>query len=1208
MTRHPPFQLASTPLSSGTTLIEASAGTGKTFTIAGLFLRLILEQDLSVREILVVTFTEAATEELRDRIRRSLADAAAAFRLGCSDNPVMKELIAPHRARASEMLFRLDRALCGFDEAPIFTIHGFCQRTLKDRAFESGVLFDTELLKDDSSLLQEVADDFWRKHFYEAPALRVSFALKNKYQPEKLLPLLRTYSRHPQLKVLSSLTGKSLNDVADELTAAFRKAANLWRAERENIRELFGSESKWAIGDHKKPEIVEKMLRHADACFTSDEPTPESLAAIQFLSRSALEEDTSKKAETPEHELFDLCEEICGLEANFITRLQLTFLDFVKLDLPQRKQRLKIQTFDDLLTRLHAALKSSGGDALAHEIRTRYKAALIDEFQDTDPVQYQNFHRIFGPTTGENPSLLFLIGDPKQAIYGFRGADIFTYLEAAQNVDHRFTLDHNWRSESALVTAVNSVFAFAENPFLFDEIQFQPVVAAGQADKEPLTENGTSLPPLHLWFMPRGEDGKPISKDRAQSELPPIVAAEIARLLNSDVRVGSRKLTPRDIAVLVPENRQARMMQDALRALGIPSVLHTEESVFESHEAQEFCRVLAAMARPLNERLLRAALATDLQGLGGAELEAMTRDDNAWQQRLQVFHDYHELWMQRGFTAMFREWLHREGIRQRLLAYEDGERRLTNLLHLAELLHQTAQERRLAAEPLVRWLEEQISGGERTSEEHQLRLERDDEAVRLVTIHKSKGLEYPVVFCPFSWRSAELNRKHSEPVYFHRQQETENGRTHSEHVCDFDSPEREEHAQLEFRERLAESLRLLYVALTRARNRCYFVWGAFNKAGTSAPAWLFHRPASSSGNLQAAMDTAFKTRTDAELRRDLQHLADSSAITEGKQTILLTDVPVLSAQTYRPPAQPNQTLVPRQFNGHIPRDWRITSFSSLTANLLDEAPDHDRTAPAETPAVVEDETKPTGIFAFPRGTTAGTCLHKLFELADFTNTEDATAQQLIRETLTEHGFSADKFAPAVHETLRRTCQVALDPRRPDFNLARIPHHERLNELEFFFPIHRVSPALVASGLGDFATSPDFAAQLQRLNFKPTGGFLKGFIDLVFRHEDRFYIVDWKSNWLGNRVEEYHHTAMAREMSAKYYQLQYLLYTVALHQYLALRLPGYDYEQHFGGALYLFIRGIDPSRPELGVYRDRPSQTLIEQLSHALRMPAENPTA
>ena len=241
MTRHPPFLLASTPLSSGTTLIEASAGTGKTFTIAGLFLRLILEQDFSVREILVVTFTEAATEELRDRIRRTLADAAAAFRLGRSDNPVMNELITPHRARSGEMLFRLDRALCGFDEAPIFTIHGFCQRTLKDRAFESGVLFDTELLKDDSTLLQEVADDFWRKHFYEAPALRVSFALKNKYQPEKLLPLLRTYSRHPQLKVLSSLTGKSLSDVADELTAAFHQAAQLWRSDKDRIRKLFAA-------------------------------------------------------------------------------------------------------------------------------------------------------------------------------------------------------------------------------------------------------------------------------------------------------------------------------------------------------------------------------------------------------------------------------------------------------------------------------------------------------------------------------------------------------------------------------------------------------------------------------------------------------------------------------------------------------------------------------------------------------------------------------------------------------------------------------------------------------------------------------------------------------------------------------------------------------------------------------------------------------
>ena len=1199
MSTRQPFRLADTPLEPGVTLIEASAGTGKTFTIAGLFLRLILERDLSVRQILVVTFTEAATEELRDRIRRTLKDAAAAFREPAAANSVLCKLVTPHLDRAGQMLLRLDRALCGFDEAPILTIHSFCQRTLKDRAFESGALFDTELLTDDTPLLQEVADDYWRVRFYEAGPLCAALLLKSKLQPESLLATLRLHNRHPGLQILSKHDGSSLEEVLGRLQSAFTSARTSWQQHRADILAVAVEDTAWAKIDHQRE--ADDMARLAAECFATDTPLPEHFDSLKFFATSSLDEAARSKVAPPDHEFFDCCQEFLAAQDAFLIALQIDFLAYSKAELPARKRARKAQTFDDLLNLLHEALRSSGGAALAHEVRAKYSAALIDEFQDTDPVQCQIFRTLFaGP---EVTSLLFLIGDPKQAIYGFRGADIFTYLDAARRVDHFFTLDRNWRSESGLVHAVNTIFHRATNPFVFADIRFDPVTPAGNADDAPLTENGRRLEPFHLWFMPREDDAKSISKECAEAILPAFVAAEIARLLNEDVRLGDTRLTPRDIAVLVPENRQAGLMQHALRALDIPSVLHTEESVFTSAEARDLARVLASLSHPGSERLLRTALATSLLGCDGPALETLTLDEDQWQARLQQAHLYHERWVQEHFTPMFRFWLHEEKVRQRLLQFPDGERRLTNLLHLAEILHHAEQENHFNAPALARWLDQQVQSEEHAAEEHQLRLERDDQAVRLVTIHKSKGLEYPVVFCPFSWKSSDLRRGGDEQVLFHRTPANAADDSATEFIRDLGSEYLAEHRQLAIRERLAENLRLLYVALTRARNRCYFVWGGFKNAGSSAPAWLLHHPPHEPAKLKEALDARFKELDDPALLADLSRLAAASMREDGQRVIRAVPIPENVPAPYHPTTNSAATLAPRAFAGHIRRDWRIASFSYLTAKLLDEVPDHDRAEPPGPPPATTDADEPTGIFAFPRGTNAGSCLHKIFEDLDFTEADPAKISSLVAATLRDYGFDAAQFAPAVCENLRRVLDVPLELGNPGFTLARISNAARLNELEFLFPVEQLTPALVR-GLFDNEASPEeFRRQLQRLDFDSGGGFVKGYIDLVFEHGGRYYIADWKSNWLGNRHEDYHADAMNAGMSAKFYPLQYHLYCVALHHYLARRVPGYDYDRHFGGVFYLFLRGIDPARPELGVFRDRPSRERIEAMSRAL-LPAQ----
>jgi exodeoxyribonuclease V beta subunit len=316
------------------------------------------------------------------------------------------------------------------------------------------------------------------------------------------------------------LNGRPLDALAGELRCEFDRAATLWRTQRETILAMLRDGESWAKGDHNKSDVHAEQVRFADRCFAEEGPTPESLAALKHFSATSLEENTRKNGTNPTHPFFTQCDVVNECRANFIIALHLAFLDFAKAELPRRKQHRKIQTFDDLLTRLHAALHGPGGDALSLQLRQRYRAALIDEFQDTDPVQYQNFHRIFATAESRTSALLFLIGDPKQAIYGFRGADIFTYLDAARAADRRFTLDQNWRSESGLIHAVNTIFARSPSPFLFEAIPFRPVLAAGKADLTPLTEKNSPTPQLHVWLVPREPDAKTIATAFGEKELP----------------------------------------------------------------------------------------------------------------------------------------------------------------------------------------------------------------------------------------------------------------------------------------------------------------------------------------------------------------------------------------------------------------------------------------------------------------------------------------------------------------------------------------------------------------------------------------------------------------------------------------------------------------------------------------------------------------
>jgi exodeoxyribonuclease V beta subunit len=1203
MTGPRPLDLLNVPL-SGTHLIEASAGTGKTYAITGLFLRLLVEGNLGVPEILVVTFTEAATAELKDRIRARLRQAARAFAEGGGEDLFLNELVRRQGDREGGAA-AIGEALRAFDLAAISTIHGFCLRMLRENAFESGSLFDSELLPDQGSLTREVVEDFWRTRVAGASALFVSYLLRQGTTPDKLLSLVGTRVTQPHLTILPD---REITDSAreeSEYLERFGEVRDAWAEARAEVERLLSACEGLNRSKYRKGAIPLWLSRMDEQMERGDRDGSLFAEFRKFTTRE-LEGSMKRGFSPPAHSFFALCQRLedaqAALEELFRRRLvglKAELFRHVRRELTRRKEERNVMGFDDLLIRLHQALETRGGAALARAIRGRLKAALIDEFQDTDPVQYAIFRKVFG--TGDGP--LFLIGDPKQAIYGFRGADLFAYLAASSEVESRHTLGENWRSEPGLITAVNTVFDGRDRPFLFEEISFRPAAPAPAKGPDPLRIEGEPESALHLWFLKGGlgqGSDKPLSKGTAREILPRAVAGEISRLLRlgrgGRALIGTRPLGEGDMAVLVRRNLEARLMQEALAELRIASVLYSTGDLFDSHEALEVERLLRGIAEPNNSGLLRAALATDLLGVKGEELERLLGDEPAWERWIVSFRGFHDLWNEQGFIVMCRRLLAGQEVLPRLMSLPDGERRNTNVLHLAEVLHRAAVDQKLGMGGVLKWLAQQRDPTTPRREEHQLRLESDERAVKLVTVHKSKGLEYPVVFCPFAWDGSRI-RERGEPLAFHG---TEAGLT-----LDIGSDDRETHRLMAEREVLAENLRLLYVALTRARNRCYLIWGRFREGETSAPAYLFHGGKRAPGEHEVeGLAARLGEMGDEAMLSDLRVIQQA-----GAGAIALTEVAEVSPEAAPPlPVEPVE-LASRKWTVQVERQWRVASFSALVSAQPHRAELADRdqgTIPEPSDGVdtlqPEAGKKTLDRFAFPGGARAGTLLHDILEHLDFSGREGPAPEELVTEKLEEYAFEP-VWRDSLCSMLARVLAAPLVADRPDLRLSRIERRDRLNELEFCFPLKQISPAVLRRAFaahGGPEVPASFPEHLGRLQFTPVRGYMKGFVDLVFRFDGRFYLVDWKSNLLGDRPEDYRAEALARVMAERFYVLQYHLYTVALDQYLRIRLPGYDYGQHFGGVFYIFLRGVDPDLgPECGIFKDRPARQLVEALRETL---------
>ena len=1153
------FDVTKVSLETGVTLIEASAGTGKTYSITGLILRLILEKQLEIREILAVTFTEAATQELRDRVYRRLQAAIDDLRRGASKDDVVSAFLK--KGDSSAGIQTLDIALQSFDEAQIFTIHGFCQRMLNDFTFESGARFDTTLVTDPNPLFQEIARDFWRLHFYEARPLLPALAMAWKQSPDAWVDLLERTRRHPDLVILPPAPSKSPEELWQEVEAALTELKSEWNRrapDLENFLREYRGLSR-AKGKFSPNDVTEIMAAIAEALEQSDCPAPEGIAAVKRVSLEAIAAGTNATGTPPVDRFFSLSTEFCRPVEDLFNQLTHEFLQFARDELSARKARTNTVTYDDLIIDLRNALKQEGGQVLARAIGDKYSTALIDEFQDTDPAQYEIFRAIFCSQAHR----LFFIGDPKQAVYGFRGADVFTYFKAASLADRRFTLTTSWRSEEPLLAAINGLFTQSSNPFILAQTQYHQVCAPSHPTVERLTGAG-DIAALNFRLVSPPDDQPGLNQDSLYELIGHSVSTDIDALHEAGALLGQRRLRYSDMAVLVRSHHQGDKIQGVLHERGIRSIVQSERSVFASDEARQMQQFLQGVIDPRRDSLLKAALATTLLGFDAGRLYALDGDDRERQTWLDHFSEWRQQWVNGCFTAMFRNLLVSQQVRARLIHLPAGERRLTNFLHLAELLHEAESTQSLSPDAVCSWLREQRES-ERVSEDRfQLRLESDEDAVQIVTIHKAKGLEYPIVLCPFLWLPAEA--KGREELVFHDQDDPD------QHLT-FDLRGRkggaEKHRNWQSEEVRAEEQRLLYVAVTRAMNRCYVY---LPEQGTD----------------KSALEQLFQPESGKSLADRVMAFARSS------KSSVAASLAKPRVRKQAPPTELGATtaLSSRSFTGNISKIAMTASFTGLNTSSTD-LNEAGTEASDSISAIIAPPRAPSdlSIFTFARGRRTGDFFHDVLEQMDFGNLEDLPS--LIDDKLRTYGFAETLHRPAINQILRQLTQVQLDA---GMSLRDIPAKERLSEVEFSYRLAHLTPASLAAALGKSATlAVDVRTRIGNLRFDPIEGFMNGFIDLLFRFKNRYYLVDWKSNWLGSQPANYGREGVRRAMLEHNYYLQYHLYTLAADLFLERRLPAYDYQTHFGGIYYIFLRGIDPKEPSRGIFRDRPAAETIKSL-------------
>ncbi|KGQ70678.1 hypothetical protein OA57_04750 [Chelonobacter oris] len=1196
-------------------LIEASAGTGKTYTMVALYLRLLLNagqnglnRALTVEEILVMTFTEAATQELKDRIRQRIVEIKALFSeamnrqsaLPPSDDPFVSELYQAVKADLPSAVLRLDMAQQNMDMAAIFTIHGFCYRMLMRYAFDSGVHFNLEMMPQHDELLLRFCREYWRENYYPQNLPVSRFIRQNLKSPQAVFETIKfeLSGEMPQVRLplayqgdLNTFLQQHLSVYAEQISVL--KAA--WREAYDDIQSLITAEmarkkDKRLDGRRYQPRFVLPAMESIQRWAQSDEIVLHDKLAFYF-SQQNLDQKTKGDAKIS-HPLFARVDQLAQTDLEFYQKiLYWHYINGVRAKLESYKAGHKEVSFDDLLSRLKTALYAENGRSLAQLIRRQFSFAMIDEFQDTDIEQYHIFKRLYIDQPNSGDSGMIMIGDPKQSIYAFRNADIFTYLAAAESAVQRFTLDTNWRSTPALIGAVNKLFAGAQNPFVYSQIRFQPVNAGKKATL--LHLNGVLQPPLN--FIINDDDKADMAAACAVSVQQWLKAIERQQLTFDDPTVS---LQAKDLAVLVRNKKEAASIKSALAVLGIQSVyLSDRSSVLDSEWAQVIVYLLYACLNPQQENAVMTVLASRLFHFDAAELFRLRQDEKAWESRIKDFTRYRRIWQTQGVLPMIHCILQQQKLVPKLLAMADGERAVTDILHLAEFLQQGASlnENEYA---LLSWFEQTVRLHNPEADEVRLRLESERNLVKIVTVHKSKGLEYGVVWLPFLGRGQLQPRKSSRLTRYHDEKNQLYYDLTSAHQAD------------SLKENMAEALRLLYVALTRARYQLNI--GFPSQIGLKSD-WnpLAYLLSPQEMALAPKSNVEFVTATILSQRLD-------------QSEYRLTALSALQADEWRAAEARQQVLQAAVFGGRIEHNWRVSSFTALAAMqqrnqnrtrldqaeyagkssaYLDSAYDDDGELPeyallsenadVAMPDLKQWQMQAQNPFTLPQGARVGNILHDFLRYADFARPPDAeTLLSLCRQL----DLASESWQSPLQQWLQQIYRTPLDLRQ-SVRLDRLTAADCLKEMAFMISVDRPLNMHTLNRLLQQYHPP--AAEQAPLQLDSIKGMLRGFIDLVCRIDGKYYLMDYKSNFLGEGYQAYLPAILRRVVAYHRYDLQYLIYTVALHRYLKRRDPDYDYQRDFGGVYYLFLRGMDGVGNDSGVYFNKPQWQLIDGLDKVL---------
>ena len=1181
-----------TPL-DGCSLIEASAGTGKTFALAGLFVRAVIERRLAPQQVLAVTFTRAATQELRARVRLRLQQAAAlamewqpgdtAARDGDDAQTALLRRLLHAALAAGESVpalrLRLVRAARDLDLAQIATLHGFCQRVLAEHALDAGQApGEAEVETGVVQARGELAVALWRERSVDVEG--AAFLRRQFGNLEGLRGILGDLLSHEPL-----LPGEGGADAATALSAAWHGVRAAFAAYGDTARAALEQataarvlsrardkapdvEALWgwlaAQGDAVPPALPGDLSRIGSA----------GLAAICLA---------GKEAQCPRSPLFDAVDALLPAFESHDLHLLHGFRRRALVLAAERKAALQLRDYDDLIGAMHAAVCDETVRApLARALRAQYRLAMVDEFQDTDARQWAIFRGLFADAADADGGLV-LVGDPKQAIYRFRGGDVHTYVDARRAVQRDdIRLERNFRSRPVLLQTVNALFEGMPAAALGEGIAFAPVVAGDTAADGDLQLDGAPAPPLAFRIVPPPADGRRSAcwnKDESIEHAAALCAEAIrdrlrlaadGRLLRRD-RDALRPLEPRDCAVLVRTHAEAAAVRQALARRNVPAASVDRTSLYASDEARDLLALLLALSHPGDGGRLRAALATPLFGLDAAAIAGLDDDGEVLREWQRDFDDWRARWQGHGPQAMLAQVVAAQS--PRLLAAEGGERRIANLLQLGELM-QEASARSLGVQGQLDGLQAALANPDHEDEAQLPRLESDADRVQIMTLHASKGLEFPLVFLPFAGIGRDGRKPPPIALFQHDARRVRQWPTDYAHPP---APAWDAAVRAHRAEDAAEDMRLLYVGLTRAREALWLCGGALASNDRTA----LHALLGGGGGAPAAA-----------LRLTL---GDALAIDEGLPPDDIARLPPRVAAEVPPARTPLRTL-------H--RDWWVHSFSQLHRQapqglhaLEEEAPADDERGTASVAAA------PDPRFAGPR---FGNVLHHALEHADFGAWRGhAGVPEGQREVLLQ-AFAAFGYGEA--EVLDGLPQLAsliartLHARVPDvdggagFRLCDLDPLGRIDEMEFHFALRGAGVQALLDVLhahGVLRGRQGFGA------WRTLSGLMTGKIDLTCRVDGRVYVIDYKTNTL----PAYDSATVAQAMADSEYDWQGLLYAVALQRWLRSRLGGgYDFARHVGGVRYLFCRGLDPASPGQGVHVLPFARDLVDAVDAVLATP------